>query len=220
MSTEQVSTSHIGYLCRAPKIAVVRNPTSKTFTVQNMALIAEVPMSAKSATFQVIYTGEVEYRETLMGTFGICDFSSVTVPGVYHVVLPDSETLSYQFNIADGAYHRLPYLFLDFIHELRSGHFESDLRRPTHADDAVRSDTGKSWDAVGGWYDAGDLRKWSTHSTLAALAFMDAQQHLRLNRRMFEQPDALPTDWLTETAWGLRYIYKIQDPKRACSLRM
>ena len=213
MTTEQVSTSHIGYLCRAPKIAVIRNPTSKTFTVQNMALIDDAPLSAKSASFKVVYTAAVEYRETLMGIFGICDFSSITTPGIYRVVLPDSQALSYQFTVADGAYHRLPYLFLDFIHELRSGHYESDLRRPLHIDDGVRSDTGEAWDAVGGWYDAGDVRKWSTHSTLAALAFMDAQQHLRLNRRMFEQPDAFPTDWLTETAWGLRYIHKIQDPE-------
>jgi hypothetical protein len=213
VSTEQVSTSHIGYLCRAPKIAVIRNPTSKTFTVQNMALIDDAPLSAAAASFKVIFTGKVEYRQTLLGTFGICDFSSVTAPGVYRVVLPESQALSYQFNIADGAYHKLPYLFLDFIHELRSGYFESDLRRPTHVDDGVRSDTGEQWDAAGGWYDAGDVRKWSTHSTLAALAFMDAQQYLRLNRRMFEQPDAFPTDWLTETAWGLRYIYKVQDPE-------
>lgn len=212
MTAEQISASHIGYLCHVPKIAVIRNPTSKTFDVQNMALIDDAPLSAKSATFKVIYTGDIEYRETALGTFGICDFSTMTTPGVYRVVVPESNAMTYQFNITDGAYHRLPYLFLDFMHEWRSGYFETDLRRPLHLDDGVRSDTGEVWDAVGGWYDAGDVRKWSTHSTLAALAFMDAQTHLRLPRRQFEQPDAFPTDWLTETAWGLRYIYKIQDP--------
>ncbi len=98
MSTERVSASHIGYLCRAPKFAVIHNPTSKTFTIQNMAMISEAPLG-KLDVFKVVYTGAIEYRETLMGTFGVCDFSSITTPGVYRVVLPDSGARTYQFNM-------------------------------------------------------------------------------------------------------------------------
>ncbi len=94
------------------------------------------------------------------------------------------------------------------MHELRSGYYTD----PLNVDDGVRSDTGEDWDAVGGWYDAGDLRKWLAHSTLPALAFLEAAQQLRLNRRVFEQPDAYPTDWLTEAAWGVQFILKMQDP--------
>lgn len=212
MSTEQVSSSHIGYLCQAAKIAVVRYVRSKTFIVQNMALINDAPLSASSSTFKSCYEGEIEVVNTPLGTYGLCDFSSLATPGVYQVLLPETGARSYQFTIADGVYHRLPYLFLDFVHELRSGYYTDDLRRPLNVDDGVRSDTGEVWNAVGGWYDAGDLRKWLAHSTLPALAFLEAAEHLRLNRRLFDRPEAYKNDWLAEAAWGVKFILKMQDP--------
>lgn len=212
MSKEQVSASHIGYLCDAPKIAVVRDVTSSRFVIENMAKMGAAPLGASKSSYLTVYEGDVERIDTLMGMFGRCDFSSVTTPGIYRVVLESGER-SFQFMIADGAYHRLPTLFLDFIHELRSGYFADDLRGPLHLDDGVRSDNGERWDASGGWYDAGDLRKWMTHSTLPALAFMEAEDHLRLHRRAFDTPDAYRSDWLTEAAWGLAFIPKMQDPE-------
>ena len=212
MNREQVSSSHLGYLCHAAKIAVVHNVRSKIFTIQNMALIDEAPLSASSSTFKACYEAEIELIDTPMGRYGLCNFSGLTQPGIYRVFLPESGARSYQFTIADGAYHRLPYLFLDFVHQLRSGYFTDDLRRPLNVDDGVRSDTGEAWDAVGGWYDAGDLRKWLAHSTLPALAFLEVAQQLRLPRRTFDQPAGYATDWLTEAAWGVEYILKLQDP--------
>jgi hypothetical protein len=212
MTVEQVSASHIGYLCDAPKVAVVRGLTSTRFTVENMAKMGAAPLGAARSSYLVVYEGEIERVDTLMGAFGRCDFSSVTTPGIYRVVLPESDARSFQFTIADGAYHRLPALFLDFIHELRSGYYADDLRGPLNLDDGVRSDNGQPWDASGGWYDAGDLRKWMTHSTLAALAFMDADEHLRTPRRLFAPATPYPNDLLAETAWGLDFIPKMQDP--------
>jgi hypothetical protein len=212
MPVEQVSASHIGYLCDAPKIAVVRNVTSSRFTVENMAKMGAAPLGAAKSSYLVVYEGEVERVDTLMGPFGRCDFSALKTPGIYRVVLESGER-TFQFAIADGAYHRLPPLFLDFIHGLRSGYFSDDLRGPLNVDDGVRSDNGEPWDASGGWYDAGDLRKWMGHSTLAALAFMEAEDRLRIRRRAFEDNAHYPSDWLTETAWGLNFIPKMQDPE-------
>ncbi len=213
MSVEQISASHVGYLCDAPKIAVVRGVTSTRFVVENMAKMAAAPLGAAKSSYLVVYEGEIERVETLMGTFGRCDFSSVTTPGIYRVMLPESDARTFQFAIADGVYHRLPTLFLDFIHELRSGYFSDDLRGPLNVDDGARSDNGEQWDASGGWYDAGDLRKWMTHSTLPALAFLDVEERLRIQRRAFDTPEAYDSDWLTETAWGLPFIAKMQDPE-------
>ena len=39
---EHVSASHIGYLCDARKIAVVHDPQSTTFYVQDMAAFASM----------------------------------------------------------------------------------------------------------------------------------------------------------------------------------
>lgn len=212
MSTEQVAVNQVGFLCNARKLAVVRNPQSPTFEVQNMAFNLPAAMGGEE-TFKAIYSAPVEIKQTALGTYGVCDFSAVTQPGIYRVALPENKSYSYQFMISDGAFSRLPFLFLDFIHELRSGFFTSDLHAPLHLDDGVRSDTGERWDAVGGWYDAGDLRKWMGHSTLPALAFMDIQDRLTLPRHHFNDQPAYDSDWLTEAVWGLRLIFKMQDPE-------
>lgn len=212
MNQEQVSTSHLGYLCAGRKVAVVRDVTSDTFEVQHMGILSQGPLAGRSA-FQPMHEGPIVREESSMGTFGLCDFSALTQPGIYRVVLRESGVCSFQFAIADGAYHQLPCLFLDFMHEWRAGHFASDLHRPGHLDDGVRSDDGAPWDAVGGWYDAGDLRKWMGHSTLPALALLEIDEQLGLPRQHFHEADALPSDWLTEAAWGLRFIFKMQDPQ-------
>lgn len=210
--SEHVSTSHVGYLCDGRKIAVVRGVTSTRFTVENMAIIDSSPLSAGRATFKSVLDGEIQRVETAMGVHGWCDFSAVTTPGVYRVVLESGER-SFQFTIADGVYHKLPFLFLDYVREQRSGYYESDLRRPTHLDDGVRSDNGEPLDTVGGWYDAGDMRKWMGHSTLPALGMFEIEQRLKLRRRAFDEPGSFHTDWLTEAAWGLNLIFKMQDPQ-------
>ncbi len=109
MNTEQVSSSHLGYLCHAPKVAVVRHVRSKTFTVQNMAIIDDAPLSTSSATFKPCYQGEIELITTPMGAYGRCDFSGLTEPGVYRLFLPESGARSYQFTTA------CPTSFLDFV---------------------------------------------------------------------------------------------------------
>lgn len=212
MPAQSIHVSHVGYLCLARKVAVISCPISKQFEVQNMAIIANTPLGAQEA-FQTIYRGDIEHIRTPLGDYGLCDFSGVIEPGIYRVVLTDTQTVSYQFTIADGAFSRLPFMFLDFIHELRSGYFSTDLRGPTHLDDGIRSDSGEPWDASGGWYDAGDTRKWMAHSTLPALAFFEVVQRLGLRRTCYDTELIWQSDWLAEAAWGIGLIFKMQSPQ-------
>lgn len=210
--TEYISVNHLGFLCAARKFAIVRDLQSSKFEIQNMALNREVPMGSKE-NYRSIYEGSIEHIQSDLGDYGICDFTAIQMPGVYRVVLPETETFSFQFVIADGAFARMPYMLLDFVHELRSGYHATDLHSVTNTDDGVRSDTGEQMDASGGWYDAGDTRKWLAHSTLPVLGFMDVEKRLNFNRRMFTTPVQCDTDWLTEAAWGLPFIRKMQDPE-------
>ncbi len=212
MTNELVSASHLGYLCDARKVAVVRDVQTSRFSVQDMAIIEDAPLGAGSSSYKAILTGAIEVVETPMGRFGLCDFSTVTQPGIYRVVLTESGARTFQFAISDGVYHQLPGVFVDFIHGMRSGYFSNDIRRASNLDDGVRSDTGEDCDASGGWYDAGDLRKWMNHSTLPALGFFEINERLGLRRRAIDDPLTYPNDWLTEAAWGIRFIHKMQDP--------
>jgi hypothetical protein len=211
MATEQISSSHIGYLCGARKVAVVRGVTSSRFHVEDMSIIGTAPLGAQRSSFGVVYVGVVEHINTPVGKFGLCDLSAVTEPGIYRVVLPETGAVSYQFTVADGVYHRLPFLFLDFLHEWRAGFFSTNLHRPGTVDDGVRSDNGEYRDVSGGWYDAGDLRKWMAHSTLAALGLFDIAEQRPLPRHAFDGPGYCPNDWLTEAAWGIPFVLKMQD---------
>jgi len=123
--------------------------------------------------------------------------------------LPDTEEHSYHFTITDGAFSWLPRVFLHFIHNWRSGPYENAWRGPTTLDDGRRTDDGKPMDASGGWFDAGDTRKWMVHSNLAALAFMEAHDKLAWQFTDWERVDPGWSPWLIETLWGLEFILKI-----------
>jgi hypothetical protein len=82
-------------------------------------------------------------------------------------------------------------------------------RGPTTLDDGRRTDDGEPMDAAGGWFDAGDTRKWMVHSNLAALAFMEAHDTLPWEFTDWERVDPGWSPWLIETLWGLEFILKI-----------
>ncbi len=174
-----------------------------------------------------------------MGEYLVGDFTALERPGVYRAVVrgegaPGSAEASgrgaegaaghstegpagknvawsYPFVVSDGAWSRLPPLFLDYLHAQRCGDFQDDLRGPCHLDDGVRSDTGAAVDAAGGWHDAGDLRKWVATTGLPVLGLFEARDRLgwfRNNWRERTHED----DILAEASWGIRWILKMIDP--------
>ena len=151
-----------------------------------------------------------------MGEWLVGDFSALDKPGVYRAVLAGADpgnpsAWSFPFVVSDGAWSRLPALFLDYLHSQRCGEFENELRGPCHLDDGVRSDTGAAIDASGGWHDAGDLRKWMTTTPLPILGLFELRNRLGLARNHWrERPHE--DDLLAEAAWGLGWMLKMQDP--------
>lgn len=210
--SEQLIVNHLGFLCDAPKIGLVREPAGERFQVEDMAVNASSSMHGRDR-FETVYEGEIVVQEFPLGSYGLCDFSELKTPGVYRLTLPHNpEALSYQFVIADGVYHGLPDLFLDFMHQLRSGAHTSFLRGATHLDDGLRLDNGEALEASGGWYDAGDTRKWMAHSTLPAWGFLEVVERLGLERMAFREHTSIANDFVSECIWGLDIICKLQDP--------
>jgi len=202
--------SHIGYLCDATKTVVCIDGPWEYFEIQDMAQCDAQSLGGYE-NWKSIYKGDLVPFQSQMGKFKTGDFSCITKPGVYRIVLPEIAGHSYQFVIADGVFHQMPKYFLEFIHTRRSGSFENDLRRESHLDDGIRSDTGEYHDASGGWYDAGDLRKWMTMSNLPVLAFMDIHKKNLFAQNYYASEKISDSDWLTEAAWTIRYILKMQD---------
>jgi hypothetical protein len=207
----RVLVNHLGFTCGARKEVIVRGKDEGSFELQNMSLIGKTPMGAPEE-FGVVMTGRLHRVDSPLGVHGVGDFSAWTWPGIYRVSLPGTGEHSYQFAITDGVCGWLPPTFLRFVHSWRSGHFENAWRGPSHLDDARRTDDGKQADAVGGWYDAGDLRKWMVHSNLPALAMMDAHERIPWQFAEWEQVEKGWSPWLLEARWGLDFMLKMQDP--------
>ena len=207
-----VFVSHLGYNCGDRKTVVVRGASGDVFEVRDMSAMHPAAMGERE-TYVSRFTGRLRTVETPIGVYSWGDFSGCSHPGIYQVVLPKTGERSYQFAITDGAYGWLPSLFLGFVHNWRSGNFENSIRSATHLDDGAGSRDGRRIDAVGGWYDAGDLRKWMVHSNLPALAFMEAHDALPWRYADWERVDPGWSPWLLEARWGLDFMLKMQDPR-------
>ncbi len=201
-----------GYLCGARKrIAVPAAAAGGAagFEVHDVARLSPgapgIPEGGPPA-----FRGELSRHDGPMGSWLVGEFSALRAPGVYRVSLSNGEA-SYPFVISDGAWSRLPSLFLDYVHGRRCGDFEDDLRGPCHLDDAVRSDTGAAWDAAGGWHDGGGACKAMVTTPLPILGFFELQGRQGFSRNAWqERPHE--DDVLAEASWGLRWILKMQDP--------
>jgi hypothetical protein len=207
----RILLNHLGFHNRANKQLIIVGPGEVEFEIQNMALNRPATMGGPE-DFEAVLTGTTREIESSLGDYSVADFSELTTPGIYRVVLPETGEHSYHFAITSGAFALVPEMALRFVHAWRSGPFENAWRGPSHLDDGVRSDSGEAMDAVGGWYDAGDVRKWMVHSNLPALAFMDAHQQIPWQYSEWEQCEEGWTPWLHEACWGLDFILKMQDP--------
>jgi hypothetical protein len=207
----RVLVNHLGFTCAAKKQVIVCGNDEGEFELQNMSLITATAMG-EGEGYQAVMTGRLRRVESALGSYSVGDFSGWTEPGIYRVALPATGEHSYQFAITDGVCSWLPATFLNFVRNWRSGPFENAWRGPTHLDDARRTDDGRQADAVGGWYDAGDLRKWMVHSNLPALGMMDAHERLPWQFAEWERVDKGWSPWLLEARWGLDFVLKMQDP--------
>ena len=212
MVKPKIFINHLGFLCNSKKKIVVEKCEYQTFEIQDM-MQSDVESLDGHENWKTIFIGELVQTSTEMGEYLVGDFSDLKQVGLFRAVLPGVAGHSYQFFINDGTFSQIPRLFLDFIHNRRSGDFENEWRGPSHLDDAVRSDNGVQIDCVGGWYDAGDLRKWMSMTMIPALGFLDVYERLGIAWNHFADEGVANNDFITETIWGIKFILKMQDPE-------
>ncbi len=208
----QIYINHLGFLCNAKKELVVDACPVHEFIVQDMSKVIK-EVIGECENWKSVMRGRFFPVTSHMGDYMVGDFSELKTPGLYRIFIPELNLHSSQFLITDGVFSHLPRLFLDHIHSWRSGNFQNFLRGPSHLDDAVRSDTGEQIDVTGGWYDAGDLRKWMVHTNLPAIGFMDISNRLGWKWNYFASEGVSDNDMVTETVWALKFMIKMQDRK-------
>lgn len=158
------------------------------------------------------------------------DFSNVTAPGTYIIQSEDGSIVSDRFEISEDVYAPvLKAAFRTFYYQ-RSGiskqppfvpaeHTDTASHRGPEQDIAARLYSAKgnastARDLSGGWYDAGDLNKytnWTADYVLNLLAAYEANPDVwHDDFGIPESGNGVP-DILDETRWGLDWLLRMQQ---------
>lgn len=235
-----IVVDQLGYLPDSEKIAVLRDP-DKGFdadgSYQPAAKYQLIDAASKNVVSELMAvawnkgavdasSGDRAYR---------VDFSKLTTPGVYYLLDPEAHVRSDVFRIADDVYRPALYHALRTFFYQRAG-FEkkAEFAGADWADGASHlgpgqdknarlygktSDASTERDLSGGWYDAGDLNRYTPWTADYITAML----------RMYEEtPDVfgddfnLPdsgngqSDLLDEARFGLSHLARTQSDSGGC----
>jgi len=208
----QVLLNHVGFAPAA----------SKRATLQHMRPLEPQAFSVVDLrTRAIVHAGTTEPVTPVAGWrdrhFAHADFSAVTAPGRYAVMLDGTwpPVQSQPFEIADGLFGS--QMLSDIVHYFKS------QRCTGLFDDADRHapllDTREPRDVHGGWYDAsGDCSKYLSHLSYAN--FMNPQQTPLVTWTLLAGRDRLPpqSKWLDErlvdeALHGADFLVRMQAPE-------
>jgi hypothetical protein len=195
--TPTIGLNHLGFRPQAgQKIVVVRalaSPQPREFTLRDVG----------SDPFH--FTRPLTEVRSDLGPALVGDFSDLRRPGMYQVRVGSEQSVPFFIN--EAVWRRTLPRAVGYYRYQRCG-VEVPLVHPAcHLDDARRRDNGQHVDEVGGWHDAGDLRKWMEVTMLNGIAL------LNLLRNIPEPRPGDPTheQILEEVRFGNRYFLKMQD---------
>jgi endoglucanase len=242
--TEAVSpfivVDQFGYLPDAEKIAVLRDPELGADMAESYApgakyrvmdaltktSVAEMAPTAWNAGAVDEKSGDHAWR---------VDFSSLTTPGVYYVLDVDGGVRSDLFRIAGDVYRlALHHGFRTFFYQRAGFEKKAEFAGPGWADGAshlgagqdknarlygMTDDATTERDLSGGWYDAGDLNRYTpwTADYIATLLRAYAETPSAFGDD-FGLPDSGngTSDLLDEVRFGLAHLARTQSESGGC----
>jgi hypothetical protein len=195
-----IALNHLGFRPESRKVLVVHveQPLPDAhFTMREVGSVLEPfsirrPLTRASTGGLNGYTGE---------------FSNVARIGMYQITVNGERSVP--FFIRPDVWRRTLPKVVGYHKYQRCGVAVPNVHPVCHLDDARRRDNGKHLDlAVGGWHDAGDLRKWMDATMLNAIGL------LWLSRNLGNGWDLAGSGLEPlheEVRWGNRYFLKMQD---------
>ncbi|HMD98771.1 MAG TPA: glycoside hydrolase family 9 protein [Terriglobia bacterium] len=133
------------------------------------------------------------------------DFTDLDRPGLYQITVGGEHSV--QFALDDQVWRRTLPKAVGYYRYQRCGVEVPMVHPACHLDDARRRDTGEHVDEVGGWHDAGDLRKWMDVTMLNGIALLNLFRNLPSPR----PGDPTHEQILEEVRHGNQYFLKMQD---------
>jgi hypothetical protein len=149
----------------------------------------------------ILHQGELVRSDSRWGTVWQGDLGPFAKEGIYQVETDFG--CSFPITIRPDVYERIHRTFLNFLRCQRSAFEVPGIRRAEHLDDAVLDTTRQQIAAAGGWYDAGDLRKWLflTQPNVSALSSLASRGHPGLRGGAVD-----------EIRWGNRFFHAMMAP--------
>lgn len=217
-----IRMNQIGFYPRGPKIAVVLNAKTFSFTIREVE------------SRKVMYKGRLQ--ESAMPALNgkknfIADFSSFQSPGKYTLIV-EGKGSSFPFTIASQVHQDVAKASIKAFYYQRAstdlpGQYAGKWSRAAgHPDDKVLihpsaasagRPQGFQISAPGGWYDAGDYNKYIVNSgitmgTMLSLCEDFPEYIKRIDLNIPESKNSIP-DVLDELIYNLRWMLAMQDPE-------
>jgi glycosyl hydrolase family 9/cellulase-like Ig domain-containing protein len=192
----RIALTHLGFRPGAAKALVVRNTVADPPT---QCTVLDV------GTMHPVMTPRLQPIESDFGRALVAEFSDLRRPGMYQVTVGDERSVP--FFIREDVWRRTLPAAIGYYRYQRCGVDVPGVHPACHLDDARRRDTGEHVDVVGGWHDAGDLRKWMDVTMLNGIALLQYIRHNPAPR----PGDVSHEQVLEEVRHGNIYFLKMQD---------
>ncbi|MBP1204690.1 hypothetical protein JOD97_002732 [Duganella sp. 1411] len=229
-----IVVDQFGYLTNARKVAVLRWP--RTGYDSSQSYWPGQIQVRNAATGAVVFSGwPQEWKSQAVDPSSgdqvwHFDFSGVTAPGTYEIVDIDRQQKSMRFEIGANVYRNVLVQAVRTFFYQRAGQTKSAANAGSKwADGASHLKAGQDTqarrfldpdnaatarDLRGGWYDAGDLNKYTSWTAGYAQELMDAYlQNPTVFTDDFNIPESyngIP-DILDEAKWGLDWLKRAQN---------
>lgn len=201
-----IRLNQLGYLPNAAKVAIV-------ISQQNL----QGDFSIQTSTGEKpVFSAPIGQDRGTWGNFShhyVLDFSPLTQAGIYRLSLPDGP-ISPSFSISSDIYHGLASMSLKFF-TLQRAKIAKQPGRGTAVPDETHSPISGSpnqyLDAQGGWYDAGDVMKFTVTTSYATTALLLAYQQAP---NVFHPGSNFPGSLPGEAQAGLEWLERMWNPQQ------
>lgn len=194
-SEPSIAVCHVGFRPEARKRVIVRNQSLRSY------LMYDIGSGPSFRVERPLLQVPSDFGPALMG-----DFSEIIRKGLYQIRA--GEELSPPFFIRSDAWRRFFPVVVSYHRAQRCGVAAPNVHGVCHLDDARRRDDGAHVDTVGGWHDAGDLRKWMDATMMNAFGLLAIARHLGPGWDLAGS-GLKPLE--EELRWGNSYFLKMQD---------
>ena len=194
-----LAINHLGFLPKSRKTVICRLPgggTAEDFLFRDIGGPPR-PFELRRSLKRVAS----DFGECLVG-----DLSDVEREAMYQVTVGGERSVP--FFIRPDLWRRTLPRAVGYYRYQRCGVEVPGVHPACHLDDARRRDNGERVDTVGGWHDAGDLRKWMSATMVNGIALLSLARNLG---EKWDLGGAGLAALLEETQWGNRYFLKMQD---------